>query len=209
MISYILTGDITGFTYIKSVQRSTLISELRTLITSWVDNPAHAEVFRGDSFQLLLKDFPDILKRSLQMRCWLKSKSTKQKSILDAKIAIGIGEIAYFNQRILDADGEAFHLSGRTLDTMKSSGLRIMTSKKELNEQLEIITMLMDAIMANWTSGQAQALFMVLENKTQVQIAEELKIAQSAVNNRLKLAQWKEIDKTINYLSALIPKAAL
>ena len=39
---------------------------------------------------------------------------------------------------------------------------------------------------------------------TQQQMADELNIVQSAINNRLKLAHWKHIEKTIHYISDLI-----
>lgn len=210
MKTNVLTGDIAGFTTITPKKRTGLISELKKLITSWVEQPGHAEVFRGDSFQLLLNNTEESLKRAIQIRCWLKSNyAQKNKTLLDAKIAIGVGDIAYFGKRILDADGEAFHLSGRAFDVMTEPGLKIITADETLNRQLEIITSLLDVIMNSLTTGQAEVLFMLMENKTQIEIANELNIAQSAVNNRIKLARWKEVDKTLHYLASILSKTDL
>lgn len=210
MKATVLTGDIAGFTSIPSDKRVVIINDLKKLLNLWVAQPGYAEIFRGDSFQLLFIDTKEALNRAIQLRCWFKSRyAEKNKTLLDAKIAIGIGDIAYFSKRILDADGEAFHLSGRTFDVMTAPGLKIITPDETLNKQLEIITSLLDVIMTGLTTGQAEVLFMLMENKTQIEIASELNIAQSAVNNRIKLAQWKDINKTLQYLASLLSKKDL
>ena len=45
---------------------------------------------------------------------------------------------------------------------------------------------------------------MVLYDKTKQQIADELRVVQSAVNNRLRLAHWKDIERAIMYISELL-----
>jgi hypothetical protein len=125
---------------------------------------------------------------------------------LDARLSIGIGDVAYFGKSVLDADGEAFHLSGRAFDEMKDSQnfLQMSTNDQKLNDQLHIILNLANIIISQWTKNQAEVIFLLLEGKTQQEMADELKIAQSAVNNRIKLSRWKEIDKTMRYISSLM-----
>jgi len=81
---------------------------------------------------------------------------------------------------------------------------QILTGDNLLNEQLKVILTLANLVISQWTKNQAEVIFLLLEGYTQQQMADELKIAQSAVNNRLKLARWKEIDKTIRYIASLI-----
>ncbi|WP_423148293.1 hypothetical protein [Rubrolithibacter danxiaensis] len=199
----VITGDIAGFTSLKDKQRESLIAQLKEIFASWTEK-GYAELFRGDSFQLLVPDFETSIKRSLQLRCWFKKVTpSKQKTVLDAKMVIGLGEISYFNNSVLDADGEAFHYSGRTFDKMEETGLRIVTKDEKINKQLDVITDLMNVIIGNWTTGQSEVIYQLLEDKTQQQIADNLHIAQSAVNNRIKLSRWKEIEKTIAYIISL------
>jgi hypothetical protein len=203
----IVTGDVSNFTSITIDKREALITRTRGLIKSWVSKPEYAEIFRGDSFQLLFEDTNETLKRSIQLRCWFKQYTEeKQKDMLDARISIGFGGIDYFGKSVLDADGEAFHLSGRAFDDMKTTHdyFQVSTSNSQLNEQLGVILNLVNIIISGWTKNQAEAIFLLLEGKTQQQMADELKIAQSAVNNRIKLARWKEIDKTMRYIASLI-----
>jgi hypothetical protein len=203
----VVTGDIANSTSIDADKRAELIEDTSTLIKSWVSKPGYAEIFRGDSFQLLFDDVAEALKRSIQIRCWLKSfpDGTGNES-LDARLSIGIGDVAYFGKSVLDADGEAFHLSGRAFDEMKAAQnyFQVSTNNPQLNEQLNIILNLANIIISQWTKNQAEAIFLLLEGKTQQQIADELKIAQSAVNNRIKLSRWKEIDKTMHYIASLM-----
>ena len=202
----VITGDITNFTSIKVDEKEDLINQTSRLIKSWVSRPEYAEIFRGDSFQLLFDDISTTLYKSIQIRCWLKQHTKDQQAPLDARISIGFGEVDYFGTSVLDADGEAFHLSGRAFDEMKSTHqyFQVSTRNQTLNEQLDIILNLANIIMSQWTKNQAEVIFLLLENKTQQEMADELNIAQSAVNNRIKLARWKEIDKTIRYIASLI-----
>lgn len=203
----VVTGDIANSTSIAADKRVELIEQVSALIKSWVAKPEDAEIFRGDSFQLLFDDMAEALKRSIQIRCWLKSyQDGPGNAPLDARLSIGIGDIAYFGKSVLDADGEAFHLSGRAFDEMKATQnfLQLSTNDQQLNKQLNIILNLANIIISQWTKNQAEVIFLLLEGRTQQEMADELKIAQSAVNNRIKLSRWKEIDKTMRYIASLM-----
>ena len=203
----VVTGDIANSTSIAADKRVELIDRMSTLIKSWVAKPEYAEVFRGDSFQLLFDDVTEALKRSIQIRCWLKSYLDGVGSEqLDARLSIGIGDVSNFGKSVLDADGEAFHLSGRAFDEMKATQnyFQVSTNDQKLNEQLNVILHLANIIISQWTKNQAEVIFLLLEGRTQQEMADELKIAQSAVNNRIKLSRWKEIDKTMRYIASLM-----
>lgn len=204
--SLVITGDITGFTKVPSDHRKKLVQSIQNLITSWV-NAKQAQIFRGDSFQILFSDAPEALRRSIQLRCWFKKNPVSENKMLDARMAIGVGQVAYHGKSVLDSDGEAFHISGRSFDVLDADEyIKIVTPDAVLNDQLNVICKLMDIIISGWTSNQAEVIFLVLEEKTQQQIADELQVAQSAINNRIKLAKWKEIEKAVRYISALIEK---
>jgi hypothetical protein len=202
----VITGDVSNFTSIPVDKKEALITKTGQLIKSWVSRPEYAEIFRGDSFQLLFDNVSETLKRSIQIRCWFKQNMNEQNDSLDARISIGFGAVDYFGKSVLDADGEAFHLSGRAFDDMKNTHdyFQVLTNDNKLNEQLKVILNLANIIISQWTKTQAEVIFLLLEGKTQQEMADELKIAQSAVNNRIKLARWKEIDKTMRYIASLI-----
>ena len=109
----------------------------------------------------------------------------------------------------LDTQAKSFDLIRYIVFDEMEAGefLRIVTADQQKNEQLRVITNLADVIITNWTVNQAEVIYLLLEGKTQQQMAKELKIVQSAVNNRIKLAKWKEIEKAIQYIAALIEQS--
>lgn len=203
----VITGDISGFTRLPDGGREKLMMNLSAQLSLWVKEKKHAAIFRGDSFQLLFEDANQAIQRTIQLRCWLKMNSPKGKRMLDAKMSLGIGEISYLGKTVLDSDGEAFHLSGRGFESLnEDESWQIVTRNADKNEQLKVIMGLSNILIRNWTMNQAEVIYWMLEGKTQQQMAEQLNIAQSAVNNRIKLSKWKEIEKAIRYVTSLIEK---
>ena len=202
----VLTGDIINFTSLKDKDRLNLINKTEVLIKSWVKQSNLAEVFRGDSYQLMMGDTGEAIKKGIQLICWFKKHSdNKNKISLGSRVSIGIGSIAYNGKSVLDSDGEAFHLSGRNFDKMADNEiLRINTANDRINEQIAIILTFVNIIINQWTTSQAEVIFLAINGYTQTKMAEELGIQQGAVNNRLRVANWKTIQEGIDYIIQLI-----
>lgn len=202
----VLTGDIINFTKLDEQQRQTLIEHTTALLESWVPNAQNAAVFRGDSYQLILDNFGQALRRSIQLVCWfIKSTPAGSRAGLSTRVSIGLGAVAYRGRSVLDSDGEAFHLSGRNFDNMRAGELiRIKTADAQINSQIDILLNFINLILNHWTRSQAEIVYLELEGYTQQHMADVLQIAQSAVSSRLKASQWKEAEKGIAYISDLI-----
>ena len=94
----VLTGDIINFTQLPNKERLKLINETERLLKSWASQPNDAEVFRGDSFQLIIGDVAAAIKKSIQLICWFKKHADeKNKIYLGSRISVGIGAIASTN----------------------------------------------------------------------------------------------------------------
>src|SRR5258708_36181067 len=103
----VLTGDIINFTQLDNNSRQLLIEDTKQLIKSWVKDPKDAEVFRGDSYQLIFDDTDNALNRSIGLICWFKKHPLNKNGWpLSTRISIGIGKIAYKGKSVLDSDGE-------------------------------------------------------------------------------------------------------
>lgn len=202
----VITGDIINFTKLDPAARHRLIMEAEQLLKSWIKQSEDAEIFRGDSYQVLFDDVEEALKRSLVLICWFKKQSQNLGlEDLGTRISIGIGEISYRGKNVLNSDGEAFHLSGRRFDKMKPTEfLTIVTNNEQKNKGIEIILNFVNKLINQWTIGQAEVMYLILEGKTQQEIAVELSLSQPSVNSRIKLAGWKELEPTIVYISNLI-----
>jgi hypothetical protein len=202
----VITGDIINFTKLPADRRKALIEDTEEMLKNWIRKKADAEIFRGDSYQVLFEDALSAITKSIQLICWFKKHSDEDQNIyLSTRISIGIGEVSYHGKSVLNSDGEAFHLSGRNFDAMKEDQyLSIHTNDPQKNATIEIILNFVNKYLGNWNKGQAEVIFWQLEGKNQQETAEMLSISQPSVNNRLKTAGWKELEPTMAYIAALV-----
>lgn len=205
----VLTGDITSS---SKTNRAALLKDLKEILSQIASVQrkegvkSNFELYRGDSFQGIVAKPEEALKYALLIRSHLKkANSTTDR---DARVAIGVGTINFPSSNVAEADGEAFRNSGPLLDTMKN-GVRIKlhTPWKEVNEEMEVAFVLADTIIKRWTIPQAEVITQILGNSTQSEIAEQLGISQSAVNQRLKAAHWEAIEKLLDRFQELITKS--
>lgn len=211
----VITGDITNFTRLAADRRSKLIAGTEQLMETMVGSPADAQIFRGDSYQLIQEDITRTLKSCIRLICWFKLNSDRSAKAgenpktdagvqLGTRLSIGIGAIAYKGKTVLDSDGEAFHLSGRKFDELdKDDIIKLTTANKKNNEVFDILLLFMNTIIGGWTKNQAETIFLLLEKEdtTQKQIAQKLNMTQPAVAMSLRAAKWKEIEKGINFIN--------
>lgn len=202
----VITGDIINFTKLVPAKRQLLIEQTDTLLKTWIKKKTNAEIFRGDSYQVLLDEVPEAVNKSIQLICWFKKHSEEANKIqVSTRISIGIGEVSYHGKNVLNSDGEAFHLSGRSFDAMKEDQfLSISTNDRKKNAAIEIILNFVNKYIGNWTVAQAEVIFLLLEGNTQQEIAQNLSLSQPSVNSRIKAAGWKELEPAIKYIAHLV-----
>jgi predicted DNA-binding protein YlxM (UPF0122 family) len=195
----VITGDIIKSSKIREEERSHLLNELKTSFEKINERFIKAaippfEIYRGDSFQIVLQEPQQALLIGFIIRAKLRSITTSEKKEVinywDARISIGIGSIAYQGEKIVESDGEAFQLSGRGLDEMKKrNSLGIRTRWPAINEEFEVACALSETIVDRWTVSQAKVIYSyLLENKTQQELAEEFDITQGAISQRITTA---------------------
>ncbi len=213
----VITGDIIGSSTVGSGRKKLLSSLKKTFREIAIQFPGVIEkpfeIFRGDSFQSVIKKPEKSLLIGILIRSKLRSlelTGIKIKSVenkLDARIAIGIGEIGFKTNKVIESDGEAFNLSGRLLDEITSSkqNLKIKTPWKEVNDELEVECNFINTIIKKWTMEQAEASYLkLLKNETQQIIAKKLKISQPAVRKRIIGANLNSVELFVERFENLI-----
>lgn len=190
-IVQVITGDIVNSTSMTIEQRNEIRNTFDFLSQNSTDR--YDYFVRGDGFQVLSKT-QNALRETLLIKTYLYAKTGAK-----AKISIGIGEINYENERLSDSDGEAFWLSGRALDELKNRSelLTISMVDETKKSEWELHCMVLDYLEKNQTRNQAEAIYWLLNNKTQQEIASILNISQPSVNNRIKNSGWNIIDKIL------------
>lgn len=166
-----------------------------------------SDIFRGDSFQIVISEPKHALETAIYLKAELISKTIKEKSI-DVRIGIGIGKIEAFNkENIPESDGEAFRLSGNALDNIsKYRRFSIKSGIDELNKQLEFISSSIDSITRRWSPQQAEAILLWLKGFTQTSISKKLGISQPAVNQRLQLGGHFTLSESFDLFKHLLGK---
>ncbi len=166
-----------------------------------------SDIFRGDSFQIVISEPASALEIAIYLKARLLSKTIKGKNI-DVRIAIGIGEIESFNEKkVEESDGEAFRLSGIALDNIsKYRRFSIKSSIDELNKQLEFISSSIDSITRRWSCEQSEAILLWLKGSTQTSISKKLGISQPAVNQRLQLGGHFTLNESFELFKHLFDK---
>ena len=190
MITSVITGDI-----IKSRAQNNQelwITTLKAALSYLSPNKKYWDIYRGDSFQLELKDFLESFKAAVYIKACIKSIHG-----LDVRMAIGIGDISYEGNVVGESSGEAFINSGKLLETLKKEkqNLRIKTNYSEIDYELNLYFRLALIAMDNWTINSAEIVKLSIEqpHALQSQLGEQIGINQNAISMRQKRAHLDEI----------------
>lgn len=206
-IKGIITGDIIKSSTIQPEKRTLLLDAIHMLTKELKTLSAlQAELFRGDSFQIIVDNPIEALKIAVLLRAGLKSKTPKDiKKPWDARISLGVGSISYEADKVVVSDGEAFRLSGRELDEIGKRKLTVKTRWKDINAELKISTAFADDIISGWTFAQAQVVYLtLLYQYTQKDIAAQLDKTAQNISKLLGAAKEHLIRNYLERYSVLI-----
>lgn len=208
-IEAIITGDIVDSTKLSFEERTHMLNIIQSIpnVVSYIEN-LRIEIFRGDGFQIGIRDTKSSLRIALIVRAFLRShKMTTANQILDARLALGIGTLDYELDSLSKSDGEAFRLSGRLLDSMDKARLKIKTPWEGVNEELNLLTAFADDIISSWTQKQSKLemeslLFLHSHNE----IAKSLHITRQMVDKSLRASKDELIKAYIERFEKLVTK---
>lgn len=214
----VLTGDVVGSSTIKDRRQlnatlKKLFKQLRKHVPGTV---REMEIYRGDSFQGVMAP-EHVLRSALVIRAGLRQwdlpkggsvrKGTTMGRLPDARIAIGIGTVSYRSAKVIESDGEAFRSSGRALDRLSGTKARlsIQTPWPEVNDELEVVSKLLDALIGRWSPAASQAVLLsLLTDATQVEVSKKLGISQPAVHKRLGTASLDAVKAALGRFEKLV-----
>jgi len=184
----VITADMVNSTHFSTEQTGGWLQELTTILGEnsafkWLLKP---EIYRGDSFQAVLKNPEDALQVAVLARAIMKSHSTES----DLRVAIGIGKTDLITDRAGTSDGEAFRLSGHLADNIRQQKARIGIALPISSEPLSAILDLLETLIENWTVAQSEVVTALLLKQNVKQISEKLSISQPAVSQRISSSKW-------------------
>lgn len=230
----VITGDLINSRQISIENRKEIYAYMKWCYSHFVIQRGcltdfKLEFFRGDSFQLLVEDPAMALRVALFLRARLRAaygrkhlqeepslskymQKSGNKKLWDARMSIGIGDMEYRSKSVITSDGEAFVLSGRELDKMKSNE-RLTIKMQGVDEyslmqsQFNTLLRLGDALVQGWTEAQSQlaAECLLFPNKTQQALEKEYGIPQTTISRRKSGGHIDEILNLCDYFEKLIP----
>jgi len=186
----VITGDIINSRGLEDP--NIWMTGLKELLESIGPGPQTWDIYRGDSFQLEVKDPEQLFMTGLRIKATIKSVKG-----IDVRMALGIGEKQYAAERITESNGEAFLYSGELYEKLKNEKLTMAIRSPWPNWDTEMNLYFKLALIAmdQWKSKTAQLVKAVLSHpeKGQQEIADLLGIQQAAVSQGLKRAHLNEL----------------
>ncbi|SHI53325.1 SatD family (SatD) [Mesonia phycicola] len=186
----VITGDIINSKSVKLPKA--YLEQIRTTLQVLGKEHTDWEIFRGDSFQIEIKDPLNVFWQCVYIKASLKTIKE-----LDARMAIGIGEKTYHAKTISEANGSAFINSGEVFETLKKekSNLLINTGHTDLDNELNVYFQLALMTMDYWTPNSAEIIKLSIENPqlNQKQLGELIGIKQNTVSERQKRAALSQL----------------
>ncbi len=190
-----ITGDI-----IKSQKTEPVVwlKKLKQALNNWGETPKQWEIFRGDSFQIEIKNPVLALVAAIEIKASMKSVKG-----VDVRMAIGIGDKNHEAKKITEANGSAFVYSGELLEELKKLklNLAIRSSYSDFDQEINLYLKLALTIMDNWSVNSAETILAAFQNEdsSQANLGKMLGgLKQNAVSTRLKRARYDEIIELTN-----------
>lgn len=211
----VLSGDLVKSRRLKDDRSAVLdgvaqaIKVTRSFLAAKHSKFLYSGFYRGDSFQCALSEPKHSLWTALFLRAELM-KLRRRDIRVDVRIGLGLGTFSTWKERDISAsDGEAFQLSGKALDSLKSAKekyrrLRILTPWPDSDTPFSILASFLDAITQRWTLEQAEAISLSLIIKTQEEISRALRVKQPAVQKRLQTAGYYAVKEALDYFGRAV-----
>jgi hypothetical protein len=181
----VITGDIIGS---RQQTSKHWVEDLKKILSAFGEMPGQWEVYRGDEFQIEIKNPEDALWSAILIKAHLKAIK------LDARMSIGFGNKTHTAEKISESNGVAFINSGELFETLKKQKvtLAMRTGDVAIDEKMNLMIQLALTFMDNWLAQPAEFVMAALENPTlsQEELGQKLGINQAAVSRRQKRAQF-------------------
>lgn len=184
-----ITGDVIGS---KRLDQDLWISRLKRILSELVKNDNDWELFRGDSFQILLDRPENALRTAMQIKAEFKSHKNH-----DVRMAIGVGDIHYRAERVGESNGTALIRAGALIDVLPSlhTTLAISTAWPDFDKYSNPSLAMAAALMDKWLPNYAEAAAIVLKfpELKQIEQAKLLGIKQNTLSERLTRSYKREL----------------
>ncbi|WP_394220524.1 hypothetical protein [Alteromonas gracilis] len=195
----VLTGDITNSQSFGNGDFDNILAALREQLSNYATRySGDFDVYRGDAFQLVVRQPQHCMQIAIRLRLALKAYSPS----VDVRISVAVGEAQFRPSEVKTGTGEAFVLSGRGLDSIKPHYIAFYSSDKTLENQTQLLTRFADAHISGLTQTQSQTLlaYIEAEDKSHESVADILDKNRSNVSRILNASNYKLVAEYLRYM---------
>ena len=185
----VITGDVINS---KKNPPQVWLAPLKAELNRIGKTPKSWQIYRGDSFQLVINQPEAALMTALKLKAGLKSVKG-----INVRMAIGLGSRTYNAAKVTESNGSAFVHSGEKFEMLKheKQNLGIKSDWPQFDNEMNLYLKLALIAMNNWTVNAAEIVRVAMENpdKSQQKLGKLVGIKQSAISTRLRRAFYEEI----------------
>ncbi len=227
----VVSGDIVSSTSLNNEDRKFVEQNLKILLTDLKQKfDVYGRILKGDYLECVVPNASEGLQVALSIKSFVKALSIdtgsyvkgdnriRQFKIHGIRLAIGYGELSRFNPDDGVIDGDAIYFSGRAISgetthnkerIVIKNTLFFASGNEVLNKNFKPILALLDVLLSKATARQCEVLYLKLMGNQEEEIAQQLGIGQSAVNQHSTSVGWNAIEEAVNYFKMVISNDSL
>lgn len=224
----VISGDIVSSTSLIAEDRKFVEENLKDLLVDLKKKfDVYGRILKGDYLECVVPKAEEGLRVALAIKSFIKAlpidannyrktdNRIRQFKIHGIRLAIGYGELSRFIPEEGVIDGEAIYFSGREIsgettfdkERIVIKNTLFFTSKEEgLNNNFKPLLSLLDVLISKATARQCEVLYLKLMDNQEEEIAKQLGIGQSAVNQHSTGIGWNAIEEAVDYFKMIISK---
>ncbi|MBE1274499.1 winged helix-turn-helix domain-containing protein [Enterovibrio baiacu] len=193
----VITGDIVDSTKMDEATRRQCLTAIEGCFTAF-GNHANGDIYRGDAFQIYTLAPEQLLYMAIKLRLSL----LRLEPSADVRLSLSIAKATPRELPVrMSNNSEAFLMSGRHLDAMKSARLTFSADDDAFADDGKIVCSLLDDVMSGLTTKMALALDVWIENTTlsHAELAEKLGLSRSAFTRVINRASYTKVEDVLDW----------
>jgi hypothetical protein len=201
MVSAVLTADIVNSTRLSRPAERKLLRAIESVLKLY-----QYEFYRGDSFQVYMKEADKAMRTALLLRSAARRIDGGFDLPFDVRISIGLGRVQSPVKNLATTRAEPFILSGRAFDEISQSEKKMMITcgKAPFDIALETLAEYADEVFSNMTTKQAAIIFELLSGVRQKDIAKKFKKSHPTINKQVQAAGWSRVESILNKFDRIV-----
>lgn len=197
----VITGDLVNSRQINTDEYSEVLNHLKELLHNLAqEREMRFDIFRGDEFQVVLKDPAESVFIASIIRLSLLSIK------VDVRQSIAVAEIDDLRSKVKSSTGQAFVLSGQNLNNMKSELFAFASSNNVLCKHLSPTISLLDVHLSSLTPTKASVLSCYLQHsdESHEHIGKRLDKGRVNTTKLLNASHYTAVKSYLDYVYELI-----